>query len=373
MALTNFAALTTEQKTVWSKDMWKAARDYQFMSKFTGTGPTSMIQRITELKKTEKGARAVITLVADLEGDGVAGDRTLEGNEEAMSSSDQVIRIDQLRHAVRHEGRMADQKSVVMFRENARDTLAYWMADRMDQLGFLTLSGIAYTSKTDGATRTGSDLPNLEYAADVTVPSANRHRRWDVDTVNTLQAGSTASVVATDLPSLQMLISLKAYAQEQFLKPIRGEGNMSFYHVFMTPHGVASLKQDTDFMSAWREAMPRSPNNPIFKGTDTIWVDGLAIHTFRHVYDTQGLTSGVDKWGSGNTVDGQRVLLCGAQAMGYADIGDPEWVEKGFDYDNQQGISVGKICGLLKPQFTSQVTGTTEDFGVIACDTAIQL
>ena len=89
-----------------------------------------MIQHITELKKTEKGARAVITLLADLEGDGIAGDRTLEGNEEAMKSMDQVIRIDQLRNATRHEGKMADQKSVVNFRENARDKLAYWVADR---------------------------------------------------------------------------------------------------------------------------------------------------------------------------------------------------------------------------------------------------
>ena len=38
---------------------------------------------------------------ADLTGDGVAGDRTLEGNEEQMQTFDQVIRIDQLRHANR--------------------------------------------------------------------------------------------------------------------------------------------------------------------------------------------------------------------------------------------------------------------------------
>jgi hypothetical protein len=245
------------------------------------------------------------------------------------------------------------------------------MADRLDQMGFLTLSGVSYANKTNGAARVGSDLPNLEYAADVSVPTTNRHRRWDASTG--LESGSTASVAAADLPTLQMLIQTKAYLQEQFVKSIRGEGNMSFYNVFMTPHGVASLKQDSNFISAWREAMPRSPNNPIFKGADTIWIDGLAIHTFRHVYDTQGLTSSVDKWGSGNDVDGQRVLFCGAQAMAYADIGDPYWVEKGFDYDNQQGISVGKICGLLKPKFTSQVTGTTEDFGVLAVDTAISV
>jgi hypothetical protein len=65
------------------------------------------------------------------------------------------------------------------------------------------------------------------------------------------------------------------------------------------------------------------------------------------------------------------VLLCGAQALGFADIGSPKWVEKDFDYDNQQGIAIGKIAGFKKPVFRTPVTGTNEDFGVIVCDTAI--
>lgn len=64
--LTNFAALTSEQKTVWSMDLWKQARNQSFINKFLGKGPMSLVQHITELKKTEKGARAVITLLADL-------------------------------------------------------------------------------------------------------------------------------------------------------------------------------------------------------------------------------------------------------------------------------------------------------------------
>jgi len=51
-----------------------------------------------------------------------------------------------------------------------------------------------------------------------------------------------------------------------------------------------------------------------------------------------------------------------------ADIGAPEWVEKGFDYENQQGIAVGKIVGFLKPTFsTIYEAGTVEDFGVLSC------
>lgn len=374
MAYTNYGALTTEQKTVWARDVWKAARNYQFLNRYIGTGSESMIQRITELTKDERGARAVITLVADLEGDGVAGDRTLEGNEEANKAYDQVIQIDQLRHANIHEGRMAEQKSVVKFRENSRDVLAYWLADRSDQMSFLTLSGIAYSFKTNGATRVGSDLPYLEFAADVTAPTSNRLRQWDEGTKSLVASNQAALVngaIGTgDYASWNMLVEAKAYAKDNFIKPIRGAEGMEVYNVFMTPRGLAKLKLDPDFLAAYRNAMARSDNNPLFKGTDVIYVDGLAIREFRHVYNTTGLTSG-SKWGGSGTVDGQRVLLCGAQAMGYADIGTPEWVEKGFDYDNQQGISVGKIMGMKKPVFHSQISGQDEDFGVLCIDTAI--
>ena len=61
MAVTNFALLTNEQKTAWSLDFWKQARNHSFINKFLGKDANSMIQHITELRRSEKGARAVIT------------------------------------------------------------------------------------------------------------------------------------------------------------------------------------------------------------------------------------------------------------------------------------------------------------------------
>jgi N4-gp56 family major capsid protein len=361
MALTNFAALTTEQKTVWSMDLWKQARNYSFVNKFLGKDANSLIQHVTELKKTEKGARAVLTLLSDLTGDGVAGDRTLEGNEEAMQTSDQVIRIDQLRHANRHEGRMADQKSVVEFRGNSRDVLAYWLADRIDQLAFLTLSGVSYAKKNNGADRVGSDFPFLEFAADVAAPSAKRVARWNGTTKALAIGGATTDVATTDTPSWELFVQLKAYAKDQYIRGIKQDGEETF-HVFLTPQAMAKLKLEDKFMLNVRHAMERGSGNPLFTGS-TIKIDGMYFHEFRHVYNTAGTTS---KWGGG-TVEGCQILFCGAQALGMADIGNPEWVEKGFDYENQQGISVAKMLGFLKPKFNSiYADNTTQDFGVIS-------
>lgn len=363
MALTNFGLLTAEQKTIWSMDLWKQARNQSFVNKFLGKGPGSMVQHITELKKSEKGARAVITLLADLTGDGIAGDRTLEGNEEAMQTFDQVIRIDQIRHANRHEGKMADQKSVVEFRNNSRDVLSYWLADRIDQMAFLSMSGVSYAKKNNGANRVGSDLPFLEFAADISAPTAGRRVRWNGTTKAIVPGGLTSDVAAADLPMWELFVQLKAFAKERYIRGVMDGGEETF-HAFLTPTAMAKLKLDNTYMLNLRHAQERGKNE-LFTGA-SVKIDGIYLHEFRHVYNTSGAAS-ASKWGSGGLVDGCQILFCGAQALGMADIGAPEWNEKGFDYDNQQGISLGKILGFLKPKFgTIYENNSVEDFGVIS-------
>lgn len=370
--LTNFAALTDEQLTAWERSVHKQARNVSFINNFSGE-LGAMVHRVTELTESQKGARAVMTLVADAEGDGVAGDNTLEGNEEALRSYDQVIQIDMLRHAHKSKGKMAEQRSVVKFRKEAKDVLAYWLADRWDQMALLTLSGVAYTYKTNGATRVGSQLNDLAFAADVTAPSTNRYTRWDATGGLITSSASNADLVAADTPTWNMLVDLKAYAVDQYIKPVRTANGIDTYFIFMTPRGMAALKKSADFREIMKDAAARGDANQLFKGTghgpNGIYVDGLYIMEFRHVFNTLGASSG-SKWGGG-TVDGQRVLLCGAQALGMADIGMPNWVEKDFDYNNQPGIALGKISGFKKPVYRSAVTGTDEDFSVICCDTAI--
>jgi N4-gp56 family major capsid protein len=378
MATTNFSALGLEEKIVWARELWAAARNASFVMQFTGKGPNSMIQRITELTKSEKGARAIITLVADLTGDGVMGDSTMENNEEAIKAHDTEIRIDQLRNANRLEGRMADQKSVVSFRETSKDVLAYWMADRIDQLGFLTLSSVAVTQNTNGSVRAvrpaGQNFSDLEFVEASPVPTTNRYYNWNFATLAFVAGDTTASgFVATDTISYQALVELKATAKTDYIRGIKGAGGMEYYHVFMHPKCLAKLKLDSDYLASLQNAGPRSGSNPIFSGA-VVTVDGLVIHEHRHSYNTLGAASG-SAWGTNGLVDGNAVLFCGAQAMAIADIGLPYWDEETFDYGNQHGISVGKIFGMLKPQFKSIYDGTdvnaARDFGVIRANFAI--
>jgi N4-gp56 family major capsid protein len=380
MALTNFGLLTNEQKTIWSMDLWKNARNQSFINKFLGSGTNSMIQHITDLKSSEKGARAVITLLADLQGDGVAGDRTLVGNEEGMQTFEQVIRIDQLRHANRHEGKMADQKSIVGFRDNSKNVLSYWLADRIDQMAFQTLAGVGYGYKPSGAVRTGSDLQYLEFAADVAAPSSKRMLRWDnaSASIKSYMTGSntSAAVTTADFPTWKMFVQLKAYAKDRYIRGVGGDGGQETFHAFLTPQAMAKLKQDTDYNANLRYSQNSGTNDKLFSG-DSVKIDGIYLHEFRHVPNTSGASGAVllpsggplhSKYGANGDVDGCQILFCGAQALGMADLGAPEWNEEDFDFKNSQAIAIGKILGFLKPKFGNIYEGNTvEDFGVISC------
>lgn len=369
---TNFTRLTDEELTAWSTELWQADRDEDFLAPFESTGSSAMIQKITELKSTSKGARAVFTLVNDMEGDGVVGDNQLEGNEEELKAYDQAIQIDQLRNANRIQGRMADQKSIVNFREQSRDKLAHWRATRRSELALLTLSGVAYTFTTDGRTRTGSQLPDLEFAADVSAPTTNRYVRWDATNGLVTSSVSNADLIAADTLTWNTIVDLKAYARRKMVRSMRSEGGYEFYNLFVSPEAMKALKKDDDFIAAMHHAAKSGESNVLFKGTqhggkNGILIDGVNILEYRQVYNTLG--TGATKWGGGS-VDGARLLLCGAQALAYAELGMPTWEEEVYDYGNSIGIATASVFGYKKPVWRSLQSGTDEDFGVVACDVA---
>lgn len=362
MALTDFSSLTNAQKKVWSTKVWREGRDqaFWFVNGFMGrdTGDaTKPVHYVTELTKTERGDTCIMQIVLDLQNDGVVGDNELEGNEENLVNDDITIHTDQLRHGVKSKGRMSEQKTVLRFREQAQDKLAFWLADTMDELGFLTASGIAYTKKTTGNNRPAtSQLGSLAFAADVTAPTSNR--------VIYINSTSTATLSVTDTISWDAIHDANARAKRKRIKPIRINGQ-SFYALILSPEQLRDLKKDDDYKNAVSRAGVRGTDNPLFRGAVVV-VDGIMIFESNKVCNTLGLASG-SKWGAASTVDGAQALLLGAQALGFARIGEAAWEESdNTDYGNKQGVAYGRIIGFVKPHFSSTVDGTEEDFSVIS-------
>lgn len=362
---TDFGALSTAQKRVWSAELWQAGRDqnFWFSNGFIGDGATSVIQRITALTETERGRVCVMSLVGDMEGDGVVGDNLLEGNEESLWNDTIEIRIDQLRNGVRSKGRMAEQATVIRFRAQAKDKLSFWMADKIDELGFLTISGIAYTSRLDGSARPNtSQLPQLSFASDVAAPTTGRRMFAG-------SATSTATLTAADKMQWNLIVNSQAYAKRKRIKPIRS-GGREYYAMVLSTEQMRDLKTDPTYQTLVSRAAPRGNDNPLFKGATAV-VEGVILYDHQKVPNTLGLANN-SKWGAAGTVDGAQALLLGAQALGFAQLGNVEMNESDqTDYKNRPGLSVGRVIGFIKPAWRSIFDNRTrQDFGVMSLYTA---
>ena len=163
------------------------------------------------------------------------------------------------------------------------------------------------------------------------------------------------------------IIQMKAMAKDLYIRGLRDlNGEMEeYFQLFVSPQQMAALKLDGDFITNVRNAGSRGGANPLFAGYDSVMVDGVAIHEYRHV----PTSSGAAGFGDANmAADSSLALFCGAQSLGMADIGLPTVDEESFDYGNQHGIAISKIFGFLKPQFKGPADSytTKEDFGVIS-------
>lgn len=367
MAVTDFGALTAAQKKVWAGKLWLQFRNESFWmaNGFIGTNINTPIQRIEELTKTSKGLQCVMQLVNDLAGDGVVGDNQLTGNEEAMVNDAQTIQIDMLAHAVKSKGAMSEQATVIRFREQAKDKLAFWLPDKIDELMFLTAAGRAYTLNVDLSTRGVSQLPQLTFASDVVAPSTNRIKYAGTAT-------SEATLATGDKMSWNMIVSSRTYARRQGLRPIR-QGGKEFYCIVMSPEQRRDLLLDPTYQTIVRSAESRGSDNPLFKNALAV-VDGVILYEHRKVINTTGLAN-ASKWGAGGTVEGAQATLLGAGALGFTTLGGGEWTEADQnDYGRKPGIGYQQMLGLLKPQFKPKATSASrEDYGTIAVKTAAAL
>jgi N4-gp56 family major capsid protein len=363
MAVTNFGGLTAAQKKVWSRELWLAVRKNSFvLQKLAAANQNSPIQLIKELTRDERGDRCVIQLLADLQGDGVVGDNDREGREEAMQNYSQELVLDLISHGVKSKGKLSDQRTTINFREMGRDRLAYWLADRLDQLAMLTLSGISYTKMLTGEDRADSAFSDLAFAAQVTPPSSARGLMWDG---SQLVPSNTAAMTPGCLPSYKAITEVVAYAKDNNLPPLR-MGGKEYYVQLVSPGYLAKLKQDQDFQRAVTNAYERSKENPWFTGA-VVTVDGLVFHETSRCFTNRNAANG-QRWGASGNIVGTRSVLMGAQALGMADLGAPEWAEKDFEYGSRQGINIDKFISFLKPRFYSSVNKSVQDFGVITLD-----
>lgn len=347
MATTQYGVNHPLAVKLWAKKLFQEALKKTYASKFMGRGSGSVIQLLDDTQKSA-GDRITVGLRMQLSGAGVQGDGTLEGNEEALTTYADNVFIDQLRHAVRSDGKMSEQRVPFSVREEARAGLEDWWSDRIDTWFFNQICG--YTPASD--TRyTGNQA--------VIAPDAN-HRVFP-------DASTADESLSSDVFTLAVIDKAveRAKTLSPMIRPIKINGG-DHYVAFLHPYQVYDLRTSTtsgQWLDIQKAAMSGGEvsKNPIFTGALGMY-NGVILHESTRV--TQGVHST-----TGAAVTGvRRAVLCGAQAaaMAYGRDGGQEmsWVEELFDYKNQLGVSAGMIAGLKKMRFNSQ------DFGSIVMSTS---
>lgn len=345
MANTNYGVNHPLAVKVWAKKLFEESLRQTWFAKFIGSGSESVIQRKDDLKKGP-GDRITIGLRMLLSGAGIQGDDTLEGNEEALTTYSMNVLINQLRHAVRSNGLMSEQRVSFSVREEAMQGLADWWAQRIEES--LANQLVGNTTVTD--TRyTGNNA--------TTAPSTNQ---WILANSETAEVSlSTSTVHQFSLSLLDTAVS-RAKTQTPRIRPARVNGE-EYYVAFLHPYQVRQMRTNTntgqwlDIEKAAFAARSSAADSPIFTGALGVY-NGVIMHECPFLPVFAGSS------GAGTNV--RRAVFAGAQAAVFAtgaytgSADQVRWREKYFDYENQLGVSSGMIFGAAKSVFNSLDFGT---------------
>lgn len=353
MAVTLYGVNSSETVKLWARKVFHESIAKTWASKFMGTGSDSVIQVLTDAKK-DSGDRVRVILRSLLTGDGVAGDDTLEGNEEALTTYVDDVLINQLRHAVRSAGKMSEQRVPFSVREEARMGMTDWWKERIETALANQLAGAT------GVTDTKYTGMNATVA-----PSTGSASRLIVGTPAGVASHTTeASLSLTTTHAIKLIDLDRAIAvakvQTPRIRPVIVDGKKYFVG-FLHPYAIRQLRADSATTGAWFDLQKaqlqggKISDNPLLTGAEFVY-NGAIFHEWPYLPTPP---SSVTAFGSY-----RRGLICGAQAAAFC-IGqgqNPEkfsWEEELFDYGNQLGVSGGMIFGCKKTVFNSN------DFGAM--------
>lgn len=325
----------------WEPTLMREALKKTYALKFMGKGKDALCTIKTDLTSSEGGDRIRVGIRSQLQGAGIKGDNTLEGNEESLETFYQDVLIDQLRHAVRSRGKMSEQRVPFSVREEAKDGLADWWSDRIDTWFFTQLCG--NTAQTDDRYY-GFNSPVAPDADHVTY----------FDSGSTSEGSISASTVAEfNLNAIDSAVE-KAKLAKNALRPIKIDGS-NHYVMFIHPYQVTSMRKRTT-TGLWQDIQKaaisggQTTGNPIFTG---------ALGMYNNVVLHESTRIPV----SPSNASVRRAVLCGAQALSIAfgrGYGKNvfKWKEELFDYDNQLGVAAGCQAGMTKTRFDGSDYGT---------------
>jgi len=337
VAVTRYADVTNQVPDIWAKDLYSQAEHLTFWHRWEGPEGSSMpIIRRDELER-EAGDVVKLDIALALTGAGLTGDTTLlEGNEEALKLRQCSVTVEAYQHAVRW-GKKASILNVHNLRSTSLGQLRKWLAAKLDTLIFTEVSG------GSGASIAEASLPTS--------------MKWFCGSATSI--GTVADTDAGGRLKLNDISDIKAYAKVQNkIEPIKVSDGLEVYGMVLHEYAALSLKKDTQWQQAQREAQMRGADNPLFTGALGMW-DNVIL------YASPRVRTAAD--GSGGIVVARNFLF-GAQAVAKAYAYYPDWTEQEFSYGQESGVATYTIVGhkLVVFDLNSTETGgdTTDDTAI---------
>jgi N4-gp56 family major capsid protein len=347
VAVTTYGTNDPMAVKLWAKRLGVETLKNCWITRLTGPSSSSVIQVKDDLNKSA-GDKITYGLRMQLSGNGVIGDGTLSGNEEALTVYTDAIVVNQLRHAVRSAGRMSQQRVPFAVRDEALSGLRDWWADRIDWWGMNQLCGNPNTQTPNGSMVADTRWTGLQATI---VPDSGHYKTAH-------GSGNDENITSTDVFTLSMLDKSVEAARtaSPALRPVTIDGK-PMYVAILHPYSVTDIRTNTStgqWLDIQKAAMQGGEigDNPIFDGSLGVY-NGVILHSdYRVTYGANSSTNAAI-----TTV--RRNVFLGAQAgmLAFGRDNGPErftWVEELFDYENELGVSAGLIAGMKKTVFNSQ-------------------
>lgn len=353
MATTDYGVNHPLAVKLWAKKLFVEALKSTRYEQFKGTtGSNSLITFKNETSKG-RGDRITIGLRMQLTGAGIQGDGTLEGNEEALTTYNDNLLIDQLRHAVRSGGKMSEQRVPFDVRDEAKAGLVDWWADRLDTWLFNQLAGATTQQTQSNAAQSTSVDTRYSGNQAAVAPDAAHLFSSSVTNDNTTEASLSATTTfALKLADIDRAVA-KAKTLTPAMRPLKINGE-DRYVCFIHPNQTYQLRANVN-TGQWNDIQKaqlqggRINDNPLITGMLGVYNGTILVEDARVPCVASSITASTSY---------RRAIFCGAQAAGiafgenFAD-GEQAWYEEMFDYGNQIGISSALIGGLKKMVFNN--------------------
>ena len=357
MAVKTFGLNDALSNKLWSADLAKEVAKKTYFGKFMGEGEDNIIMTKTEANKAA-GDKITCGLVMSLTGDGVTEGQALEGNEEDLTTYDDSIFLNELRHAVRvrNANSIDAQRVPYNLRQTARNRLAQWYASRMDTSMFLHLAG--YTGASFSRDNQTVDPTKAVYNGNntITAPTSGFHIWADS---NTTDQGLTS---ATDdrfiLEHIDEAV-LTAKTATPYISPINVGGDEK-YVMFIHPSQAKDLRTDASTSRiTWFDTHRASLQGGENRGSNPIYSGALGEYNGVILHEAYRVPNGVHSTSGAQVANTKRAILCGSQAgmvaygRKFSGSTKYKWNEELFDYEHELGVGLEVNWGIKKCVYNS--------------------